>query len=287
VEGSVKVARTALGTVLIAFSIPLLQQGFLALAGFLQLKTLTVGFGQAVSAGAAAPLNLALAQAAAVGVLFVLAFPLRSRDEKGLLDALHVRPLAGAIVALCFICGLLLQFPLAEIGNVAQEIWPLSFDELARRYRLVNPTTWWGGMSALLAFVLVAPVTEELVFRGWLLPMVAERWGVVAGLLWTSLLFGLVHAEPGAVIYATVGGLILGAVALRARSTLASIALHAGINATPLLLPVSVIRVEGFNTLPDRIEHISVWVVLASVAAAAALLALLWRNTERPPRDES
>ena len=58
-----------------------------------------------------------------------------------------MRPLAGAIVALCFAAGVSLQFTLAEVGNLAQEIWPLGFDELARRYRMMTPTTWWGGMA--------------------------------------------------------------------------------------------------------------------------------------------
>lgn len=264
---------------LIALAIPLLNRIFLALAGFLQLKSVSVSWAEAIRAGAEAPLNLALAQAASVGVLFIVAFPHKSR-EGGLLEAVHVRPLVGSIVALCFAAGLSLQFTLAEVGNLAQEIWPLSFDELARRYQLVTPTTWWGGMSALVAFVLVPPVTEELVFRGWLLPTLQGRYGTPAALVWSSVLFGIVHGEPGAILYATLGGLVLGAVALRTKSTLGSIALHAGINATPLLLPVAVVRIEGFNTLPDQVEHISVGLILLSILATAGFLTVLWRFTE-------
>ncbi|MCZ6806715.1 MAG: CPBP family intramembrane metalloprotease [Deltaproteobacteria bacterium] len=264
---------------LIALAIPLLNRIFLALAGFLQLKSVSVSWAEAIRAGAEAPLNLALVQAASVGVLFIVAFPHKSR-EGGLLEAVHVRPLVGSIVALCFAAGLSLQFTLAEVGNLAQEIWPLSFDELARRYELLTPTTWWGGMSALVAFVLVPPVTEELVFRGWLLPMLQGRYGTPAALVWSSVLFGIVHGEPGAILYATLGGLVLGAVALRTKSTLASIALHAGINAAPLLLPVAVVRIEGFNTLPGQVEHISLWLILLSILVTAGLLTVLWRSTE-------
>ena len=165
-------------------------------------------------------------------------------------------------------------------GNLAQEIWPLGFDELARRYRMMTPTTWWGGMSALIAFVLVPPVTEELVFRGWLLPMLQRRTGTPVALVWSSILFGVVHGEYGAILYATFGGLILGAVALRTKSTLASIALHAGINATPLLLPVTLFRIDGFNTLSDRVEHIGLWLILISILVTVGLLTVLWRSTE-------
>lgn len=264
---------------LVALAIPFLNRIFLALAGFVQLKSVSASWADAIRAGAEAPLNFALAQAASVGVLFVVAFPHKSR-EGGFLEAVQVRPLLGSMVALCFAAGLSLQFSLAEVGNLAQEIWPSSFDELARRYQLVTPTTWWGGISALVAFVLVAPVTEELVFRGWLLPMLQGRYGTRAALVWSSVLFGIVHGEPGAILYATLGGLILGAVALRTKSTLASIALHAGINATPLLLPVTLIRIEGFNTLSDQVEHIGVWLIFLSLLATAGLLTVLWRSTE-------
>ncbi|MEM7138803.1 MAG: CPBP family intramembrane glutamic endopeptidase [Myxococcota bacterium] len=263
----------------IAISIPFLNWVFLVLAGFVQLKTVSVGTAEAVRAATEAPLNIGLAQAAGVAVLFLVAFPHRSRSE-GFLDAVHVKPLVGGVVLVCFAAGLLLQFPLAELGNMTQAIWPMSFDELARRYQLLTPQNWWAGFSALIAFVLIAPVTEEIVFRGWLMPMLGDRYGRTAGLIGSSVLFGLVHIEPSAVIYATVAGFVLGVVAMRAKSTLASIALHAGVNATPLLLPVTLVRIPGFNTLTERVEHIAPWLVAAALIGTGALLMLFWRATE-------
>jgi membrane protease YdiL (CAAX protease family) len=173
-----------------------------------------------------------------------------------------------------------MQLPLAETANLVQEVWPISFDELARRHRLVNPTTWWGGVSALLALVLVAPVTEELLFRGWLLQDLKDRYGQMPALIWSSALFGLAHLEASAVLYAAFGGLVLGAVALRARTTLASISLHAGVNALPLLLPSTLVRIEGFNTLSQHVEHIGWWLLAISFAGAALALTMVWRFTK-------
>jgi membrane protease YdiL (CAAX protease family) len=268
-----------LRALLIALAVPALNHLFMGLAGFLQLRSWSATWGEAIRAAAQAPLNYALVQAASVGVVFIVAFPHRRRAG-GFLESVHVRPLIAGIVALCFVAGALMQLPLAEAGNLVQEAWPVSFDELARRHRLINPTTWWGGISALLALVLVAPVTEELLFRGWLLQDLKERYGDRRALVYSSVLFGLVHVEAGAVLYATLGGLVLGAVALRTKSTLSSIAMHAGINALPLLLPATLLRIEGFNTLSQEVEHISWWLLLMSTAGAAGVLVLLWRATE-------
>ena len=256
---------------------------FLALGGFLQLRSGSASWGEAISVAGDSPLNLALVQAAATGVLFIVAFPHRRR-EGGLLESVEVRPLLGGIVALCFLAGACMQLPLAEVGNLVQEVWPLSFDELARRYRMVNPSTWWAGMSISVALVIVAPVTEELLFRGWLLQDLKEPYGDAPALIWSSLLFGLVHAGGGvsAIVYGTIGGLVLGAVALRTKSTLSSIAMHAGVNALPLLLPASLLRVDGFNTLSQEVEHISGWLVLLALTGAAAALSIVWRRTSDP-----
>jgi len=256
------------------------MQLFLALGGFLQLRSGSASWSEAIAAAMDSPLNLALVQAAATGVLFIVAFPHRRRDV-GLLESVEVRPLVGGIVALCFLAGAFMQLPLAEVGNLVQEVWPLSFEELARRYRLVNPKTWWAGMSILFAVVIVAPLTEELLFRGWLLQDLKEPYGNTPALIWSSLLFGMVHLGGGAsaFFYATLGGLVLGAVALRTKSTLASIGMHAGVNALPLLLPASLLRIEGFNTLSQKVEHISWWLVLLALAGAAGALSIVWQAT--------
>ncbi|MBT8451768.1 MAG: CPBP family intramembrane metalloprotease [Deltaproteobacteria bacterium] len=267
----------------VALAFPALMHLFLALGGFLQLRSSSASWGEAINVAGDSPLNLALVQAAATGVLFIVAFPHRRR-EGGLLESVEVRPLVGGIVALCFLAGAFMQLPLAEVGNLVQEVWPLSFDELARRYRMVNPSTWWAGMSISVALVIVAPVTEELLFRGWLLQDLKEPYGDAPALIWSSLLFGLVHAGGGvsAIVYGTLGGLVLGAVALRTKSTLSSIAMHAGVNALPLLLPASLLRVDGFNTLSQEVEHISGWLVLLALAGAGAALSIVWRGTSEP-----
>ncbi|MBP7830107.1 MAG: CPBP family intramembrane metalloprotease [Kiritimatiellae bacterium] len=54
------------------------------------------------------------------------------------------------------------------------------------------------GAVRLLLFLLavgLAPVFEEVIFRGILLPLVARRWGVAAAVVAVSALFALVHGH--------------------------------------------------------------------------------------------
>ena len=101
-EGSGTLAQVS--ALLIAMAVPLLNHLFMGLAGFLQLRSLSVGWGEAIHAAAQAPLNYALVQAASVGLIFIVAFPHRGRSES-FLEAVHVRPLLGGIAGLCLSAG--------------------------------------------------------------------------------------------------------------------------------------------------------------------------------------
>lgn len=49
-------------------------------------------------------------------------------------------------------------------------------------------------IGALLLGFIVQGSTEEIVFRGWLMQLIASRHGVVVALIVNAILFGLVHA---------------------------------------------------------------------------------------------
>ena len=80
--------RGYLRALLVTMMVPLLIRVFLGLAGFLQLRSVSVGWGEAIRAAAGAPINLALAQAASVGVIFIVFFPHKGRGES-FLEAVH------------------------------------------------------------------------------------------------------------------------------------------------------------------------------------------------------
>jgi membrane protease YdiL (CAAX protease family) len=58
--------------------------------------------------------------------------------------------------------------------------------------------------------VVIAPVVEELVFRGIVLRRWAFKWGVWRGLLASSAVFGLLHgpSAPGLIAFGVVMGLV-------------------------------------------------------------------------------
>ena len=87
----------------------------------------------------------------------------------------------------------------------------------------------------LLMSVLVAPVVEETIFRGYIYPVVARSFGMATGVLATGILFGLLHAPQlwgGWVqIALLVGvGIIFTYARAISRTVLASYLLHVSYN---------------------------------------------------------
>lgn len=80
----------------------------------------------------------------------------------------------------------------------------------------------------LLAFtaVVMAPLFEEVIFRGALLPVLARRCGAVGGVVLSGLLFGMAHISIGELAPLTVLGIGLGLLRLSSGRLLPSVLMH-------------------------------------------------------------
>ncbi len=220
------------------------------------------------------PFNLAFFQLVGFGAMIVAGL-FAFAGDRGTRRALAIRPVPMPIIVFALIGGAALQFPLAELGNLMAEIFPRSLEEQLTQRRIITPDGPLSALSIVFAVALVAPLTEELLFRGLLLPGLAERYGAPFALGVTSLGFGLIHGDPGAIAYATVAGLVLGAITLRTGSVLPALAMHAATNAMPVLVPERLLRIRGFNTISEEVYHLPLPLLIGSgLVAAAAILAL-------------
>jgi membrane protease YdiL (CAAX protease family) len=77
------------------------------------------------------------------------------------------------------------------------------------------------GGNIIVTIVLVGilgPIAEEVFFRGFVLPGLIRRFGVGRSLLLSSVMFGLFHIDPGAIVPTFALGLALGWVYLKTGS---------------------------------------------------------------------
>jgi uncharacterized protein len=127
-----------------------------------------------------------------------------------------------------------------------------------------------GAMLLMAMAVFVAPLVEETIFRGYLYPFFASkfsglaqnagadplgatRFGTVAGIFLTGILFGLMHGAQLGWTWGLVGLLTLvGVIFTFARAwtgtVLASFLLHLGYNS--MIAITSIIATKGFTHMP-------------------------------------
>lgn len=75
----------------------------------------------------------------------------------------------------------------------------------------LGPSMHKNSWADLFVLAAIAGVSEEILFRGVIQPWMENSWGITAGLIGSSILFGLVHAvTPLYAVLATGVGIYLG-----------------------------------------------------------------------------
>lgn len=161
--------------------------------------------------------------AAAVRVVFVLVlvFTRRRRDANDVFPTRRRQHIAS--LALCALCGVLLQLSLASAltlicGSESIGVTAMPSDIAS--------------IAALLSAVIITPVCEEAVFRGAAYRAARLSVGTVPAVLLTSLAFALIHQGAAAMISAFICALILAALTERHNSILGALILHSAFNLT-------------------------------------------------------
>lgn len=83
-----------------------------------------------------------------------------------------------------------------------------------------------GLVASFIVTVLIAPVIEEVYFRGFLLPAFSARWGDLVGIGLSGMLFGVLHMQINVGIYTFILGVLLGLMYRRTQSIIPGILLH-------------------------------------------------------------
>jgi membrane protease YdiL (CAAX protease family) len=130
--------------------------------------------------------------------------------------ASFVWPLAGAVV-LGWVAGRYMEFVVYAFGPAVLEL-EKALESLPR-----------GPKIAFI--VLIAPIAEEVLFRGYFQEVLKQAWGAPSAILATALLFAVAHMMPVAFPVLLVAGLTLGLAKHYSGSLLPGIAFHIIYNA--------------------------------------------------------
>jgi len=104
---------------------------------------------------------------------------------------------------------------------------PEFLQELVEQLKI---TSILNGIIIISTTAIIAPIVEELLFRGFLQKVLEESWeDVTKAILVTSLFFALVHLNPYWIVQIYLLGFLLGYLSWRTNSIIPGIILH-GLN---------------------------------------------------------
>ena len=120
-------------------------------------------------------------------------------------------------------------------------------------------------VTIICAGILI-PIVEEILFRGLIFNRIKHQYNFLAGLLISSLLFGIYHGNIVQGIYATLLGIFLGFAYHKTKSILIPIFIHMGGNTF----------VSIYGKLGENEENIGILVVTVAISIIFALIGTIY-----------
>ncbi|MBQ8316751.1 MAG: CPBP family intramembrane metalloprotease [Lachnospiraceae bacterium] len=189
------------------------------------------------------PMNLAyltLVQYLIYILLFGIWYYRAFCKEKAISDIssglLYIKDKLLTIKTICLIVGG--YFAQLFVDGILTLVEPYFTDLFANYGKMVDSITGVGSSWVMLfAVIFVAPIGEELLFRGLIQSYGLKNFAPGVAIFLQGLIFGLYHGNIIQGIYACLMGVILGFVAYKLKSIIYPMILHISINASLLLVP--------------------------------------------------
>ena len=129
---------------------------------------------------------------------------------------------------------------------------------------LLQPDSVFGYILLIIAIAIIAPIGEELLFRGFLQQFLEQHWkDITRAILITSLFFSIIHMNPYWFIQIYILGIMLGFLSWKTNSIFPPLILHVLNNGTALLF--SFIDLEK-NSWYLWNNHVAPWFLLLALA---------------------
>ncbi len=198
------------------------------------------------------------------------------RRAGGTSALLRLRPIPPILVAPILSCVIGVGILVSELDNVSHTV--IGPPPKALDFSWMFTGDWRQLPGSIFLLMLVAPITEELLFRGLILRGLLSRFGAGSAVVVTAMLFALFHVNPWQFLGAFVLGLLFGWFYLAFRSLVPCLIGHAAVNGFPLLVSFTFPSIPGFSLVTDPIQFHPLWLDAAGLLLAIVGIAWLRRG---------
>jgi membrane protease YdiL (CAAX protease family) len=174
----------------------------------------------------------------------------------------------------------------SEMNNILLKYSPLTMNDQAD---LIQRLMKEDLIGVMITIAVVAPIIEELLFRGVILDGLRMHYRLSTAIVASSILFGLVHLSPIVSIQTFLLALFLAWLRVSTGSLMLCVISHSAFNATPfILMRISKAEIQGFTTVPSAVVQFQpVWLdMLGLILLLAGIAGLKFASDEQEEQRE-
>lgn len=145
-------------------------------------------------------------------------------------DALGLRPAPRRWIVFAVAIAAVAVPATMALEVLLEALFAISYDTLARELYAPFGFTWTSAIGMAVAAVIIAPICEEILFRGVLYGWLRGRWPAAAALPVSAAVFATAHILPPLMVETFLIGLVLSWLYERTGSLLPAIVMHMAFN---------------------------------------------------------
>ncbi len=196
-------------------------------------------------------------------MIFPLVWFLLKRKEP-LFARLRLNPISMDVAWLTAILSVGLIILSDELDRIIQLFVPAP-EYIMDLNGLLQPETTLGFILLFIAVGLIAPLGEELLFRGFLQQFLEQHWkDITRAILITALFFATIHMNPYWFVQIYLLGIMLGFLAWKTQSVIPPLILHGLNNSFAMMFSFTESLDTSFYIWDG---HVAPWIVLLALGA--------------------
>ena len=256
-----------------------LQGCFGAIGGAIQLVLISVlstdkvPFEELMEQFALSPVLLGIVNTAAVGSVLFAASPL-TRSSLRQVYPFRGIPFLAYLPLIVMMIGL--GFAVSELDNSIRALYPMP--EFLEQASALNADTLLDLVALAFVLVVIAPLTEELLFRGLIMHGFLRRYSARTAIVLSAALFAILHVNPWMMPSIMVLGIALGYLRAASGGVWAPMFAHGLHNGIVFCFAyLEWLPIPGYSTHYEDGIHQPIALTLAGVALAGGGFCVLSR----------
>ena len=159
-------------------------------------------------------------------------------------------------------------------------------DKISDKILMASVDPYWIIIMGIICVGIIAPIIEEMLFRGLFISRASQLWGTKWALVVSSILFGLLHLDP---VGATLFGLVMGLIYLQTGRLILPVLFHVinNLAATHLFGVMADVFMDDVGSTKPTDGELSRMLIFAATSLAISIPWLIFIVYRNWPKDWS